>query len=465
MRKTKIVCTLGPSSTSKKVVKDMVLKGMNVARFNMSHGSYQSHHDIIEIVKEVREELNVPVAIMIDTKGPEIRVGVFENYGVTLSEGARFVLTTRQVIGNEFGVSVSFKSFHKIVSVKDKILLNDGLLKLEVERVYEEDVICRVLVGGRLTNNKSINIPGVDLKVDYLSEQDKKDILFGIKEDADIFAISFVGEKQDVLDVRKFLEKNNSKALICSKIESKKGVKNLDEIIEVSDSIMVARGDLGVEVDFEKIPHIQKTIIEKCEKKGKSVITATEMLESMIHNVRPTRAEISDISNAVLDGTSLVMLSGETSIGEFPVLSLETMARIIEETEKLISYEALDFKHSDNVGASVSYAACELARSLNASAIMVATNSGFSASCVSRFKPKSTVIATTPNKKVYNQMSLLWGVVPIRDSHYKNLDELLENTKNLAIKSKMIKKGDLIVQTGSINLNDEGTNLITVSKI
>lgn len=466
MRKTKIVCTLGPASDNKKIIKELAIKGMNVARLNMSHGNHESHHKLIELVKEVREELKLPIAIMMDTKGPEIRVGMFENGGVTLVKGATFILTVKPVVGNQFGVSVTQKNFNKIVSKGSKVLLNDGLIQLLVEKIDKEDVVCKVLVGGELTNNKSINIPGVDLKQEYLSDIDKEDILFGIKEGVDIFSISFVSNKEDVLDVRKFLEKNEySKALICAKIESQKGVDNMDEIIGCSDAVMVARGDLGVEVAFEKIPDIQKRIIKKCIDNGKNVITATEILESMIHNARPTRAEISDIANAVLDGSSALMLSGETSAGEYPVLSLETMARIIEESEKMIQYDALDFKSSSNIGASVAYASCEIARSLNADAIMVATASGFSANAVSRFKPKALVIATTPNDMVYHQLSLCWGVVPVRDTYYKNLDTLLENTKLIALKLKLIKKGDVIVQTGSLNNDEEGTNLLTVVKV
>lgn len=466
MRKTKIVCTLGPASASKRVIKELAKKGMNVARLNMSHGNHKSHHELIEIVKEVRKELNIPIAIMIDTKGPEIRVGLFENSGITLVKGDIFVLTTKPIIGNNAGVSVTKKDFNKIVSIGDIILLNDGLIKLKVQKIDEEDVFCKVLVGGELTNNKSINIPNVDLKQEYLSDIDKQDILFGINEGADIFSISFVSSKEDVLSVRRFLDKNNYHgALLCSKIESQQGVDNMDEIIDVSDVVMVARGDLGVEVPFEKIPNIQKKIIKKCIENGKNVITATEMLESMVHNIRPTRAEISDIANAVLEGSSALMLSGETSAGEYPVLSLETMAKIIEESETLINYDALDFYNSKNIGASVAYAACELSRSLNAKAIMVATASGFSANSVSRFKPKALVIATTPNEMVYNQLSLCWGVVPIKDTFYPTLDSLLENTKIKATKAKLICKGDLIVQTGSIHMGEEGTNLLTVTKI
>jgi len=465
MKKTKIVCTLGPASSNKSIIKQMILNGMNVARLNMSHGTHESHHELITLVKEAREELNIPVAIMIDTKGPEIRVGLFENGGVELNKGDKFILTTRNVLGNEQGVKVTLKNFDKIVSPRDIILLNDGLIKLEVEQIIGCEVMCKVLVGGKLTNNKSINIPGVDLNLKYLSDNDKDDIFFGIKEGVDIFSISFVGSKDDVLEVRKYLKKYNyEQALICSKIESRKGVANMDEIIDVSDSIMVARGDLGVEVEFEKIPQIQKQLISKCIEKGKNVITATEMLESMIHNIRPTRAEISDIANAVIDGSSAVMLSGETSAGEHPVLSVQTMAKIIEECENSIEYDKmLDFDYSTSIGSSIGYAACELARSLKAKAIIVATNSGFSAKSVSRFRPASYIIAPTPNEYVYNQMALYWGVIPIKDLICSSTDMLLENSRIRALQTKLVHKGDLIVQTAAVKVGESGSDLLTVS--
>lgn len=467
MRKTKIVCTMGPASASKNVIKQMILAGMNVARFNMSHGTHESHHQMIELVKEAREELKVPVAIMIDTKGPEIRVRQFQNGFVNIVKGDRFILTTRNVLGNEHGVSVTLPSFNKIVKRGDKILLNDGLIKLEVENVDGTEVMCKVLVGGKLSNNKSINIPGIDLNVPYLSDVDKKDLLFGIQEGADIFSISFVGSSADVCEVRKFLKKHGyeNRAIICSKIESRKGVDNMDEIIEVSDSIMVARGDLGVEVEFEKIPHIQKELISKCIKEGKVVITATEMLESMINNVRPTRAEISDIANAVIDGTSALMLSGETSAGCYPVLSLETMAKIAEECEKNIDYDNMhNFNITKSVGLSVGYAGCELAKSLQAKAVVVATNSGYTARSVSRCRPSCPIIATTPNEDVFNQMATYWGVTPILDRRYQDTDSLLMGTKMRARESKIIKKGDVIVQIAALTTNGEGSNLLLVDK-
>lgn len=465
MRKTKIVCTMGPSSANLNTIKQMILAGMNVARFNMSHGSHQSHHELIELVKQARQELGVPVAIMIDTKGPEIRVRQFQNGSVMLKKGDRFILTTRNVVGNEQGVSVTLSTFNSVVKAHDIILLNDGLIKLEVENIQGTDVLCKILVGGVLSNNKSINIPGVDLNVNYLSDVDKKDILFGIQEEADIFSISFVGCADDVLEVRRFLKRHHyeNKCIVCSKIESRQSVGNMDEIIDVSDAIMVARGDLGVELPFEKIPYTQKQLISRCLKQGKSVITATEMLESMIHNIRPTRAEISDIANAVLDGTSALMLSGETSAGEYPVLSVETMAKIAEECESTINYDTIhDFSYSNNVSSSLGYAACELSKSLHAKAIVVATNSGFAAKSVSRFRPSCSIIASTPNYDVYNKMALYWGVVPVMDQTFEDTDSLLLSSKQKAHQTKIIKRGDVIVQIAATKAGGNGSNLLLV---
>lgn len=459
MRKTKIVCTIGPASADKETLKQLISAGMNVARFNLSHGTHESHHAMIENLKQARQEMHTPVSIMIDTKGPEIRVGVFENGYVDLKKGQLYTLTSSYCVGNEKRVSVTLPTFYKIVEKGDKILLNDGLIKLKVEKVDGKDVICLVEVGGRLSNNKSINVPGVDLDVPYLSEVDKKDLLFGIKEGADVFAISFVGDKNDVLDVRKFLNSHHyERALICSKIESKKGVKNMDEIIAVSDSIMVARGDLGVEVDFEKIPEIQKELISKSVEAGKNVITATEMLESMIENIRPTRAEISDVANAVLDGSSCIMLSGETSAGKYPVLACETMSKIAKEREENIEYNRpLDYKHSHEVAASIGYAACELAHSLDVDAILVSTKSGHAAKCVARFRPACPIVACTTDDGLLNQMAMFWGVVPVRFDGGDNIDKRLKNAKTAAAERRLVKKGDLIVLTTD--------NLLMVDKV
>lgn len=468
MRRTKIVCTLGPSSASKSVIKQMILAGMNVARFNMSHGNHESHHELISLLKQAREELNKPVAIMIDTRGPEIRIKQFQNGFVNIKKGDRFILTTRNVIGNEQGVSVTLPTFNVVVKKGDIILLNDGLIKLEVEDTQGTEVLCKILVGGKLSNNKSINIPGVDLNLNYLSEVDKEDILFGIREGADIFSASFVGSAGDVVEFKKFLKKNgyDKEALVIAKVESRKGVANMDEIIAAADGVMVARGDLGVEVEFEKIPYIQKQLISRCVGAGKMVITATEMLESMIHNVRPTRAEISDIANAVLDGTSAVMLSGETSAGDYPVLSVETMAKIALECENTINYDEIhNFGYTNNVSSSIGYAACELSKSLQAKAIVVATNTGFSARSVSRCRPTCNIIACTPNIKTYYQLALSWGVTPVMDKTYDNTDSLLLGAKQKAHDYRLVKKGDLIVQMASTTTGGVGSNMLLVDLV
>lgn len=466
MKKTKIVCTIGPACNDKEILKEMICSGMNVARFNMSHGTHESHHEMIEKVKQARAELNAPVAIMIDTNGPEIRLGEFVNTSVEIQTGSHFVLTTKKCKGTKERCFVSVPHFHSLVKKGTIIFANDGNVKLQVESVCENDVICKVLFGGVLSNHKSLNIPGLVLDQPYLGEKDKENLLFGIREGADIYSLSFVCKKEDVLDIRKFLKKNGEEnAILCAKIESALGVENLDEIIEVSDSLMVARGDLGVEIPFEKIPNVQNEIISKCTKKGKTVITATEMLESMINNQRPTRAEISDVANAVEDGSCAVMLSGETSAGKHPVLCVQTMAKIVEEREKTMNYGGgVDFEESKSVEESIGHVACALARSLKAKAIIVATNTGVTAKNTSRFRPAVPIVACTPNLKAFNQMSIYWGVYPIMNKVCENSKDLLEETKLVAKKSGFVKAGDLVVQTTSIEM-PKPSDMVTVSQI
>ena len=466
MKRTKIVCTIGPACNDVEILKQMIKAGMNVARFNMSHGTHTSHHEMIEKVKQARKELNAPVAIMIDTNGPEIRLGEFENFSIELQKGDKFTLTTKKCTGNKSVSFVSVPSFPKIVKKGTIIFANDGLVKLQVESTTETDVICKVLVGGVLSNRKSLNIPGLVLDTPYLGKSDKEHLLFGIEEGADIYSLSFVCSAQDVLDIRNFLKKHGEeKAILCSKIESELGVKNLDEIIDVSDSVMVARGDLGVEIPFEQIPNVQNEIISKCISKGKTVITATEMLESMINNARPTRAEISDVANAVEDGSSAVMLSGESSAGKYPVLCVQTMAKIVVEREKAMEYgKAVDFVDSAKIEESIGHVACLLARSLSAKAIIVATNTGITAKNASRFRPACPIIACTPSVKAYHQMSLYWGVYPLLDKECKDSKDLLEETRQTALSSGIVKKGDLVVQTTSIE-TPKPSDMVTVSKI
>ena len=468
VNKTKIVCTIGPACKDKETLRQMMLAGMNVARFNMSHGTHESHLDLIDRVKEARFELGLPVAIMIDTKGPEIRIRQFKNGKVKLVEGQYFSLTTENVEGDSTIVSVTYNKFPEIIKTGTRILLNDGLIELVAEKVTEKVVYTKVVVGGDLSNNKSINIPSVELNMEYLSETDKRDLAFGVEQQAEVFSISFVNHAQDVIDVRNYLKSlGDNDAFIIAKIESAKGVENLEEIIDVADGVMVARGDLGVEINFEKLPHIQKVIIEKAKNKGKHTITATQMLESMITNSRPTRAEISDIANAIYDGTSAIMLSGETSAGKYPVLAVETMRKIASETEKEIVYsnELRNYPQTKEVTCAIGYGACALSTSLGVKAILVTTNSGNSARSISRFRPSCDIIALTPNFESYNKLGMFWGVTPLLDKFYYDTDKLLKSARRRALQAKLVNVGDYVIQTAGIMTGISGSNALVVSEI
>lgn len=465
MKKTKIVCTLGPASSKVSVIKKMISMGMNVARFNMSHGNEASHKTLIDAVKQAREELNQPIGIMLDTKGPEIRVGVFENGSVNLKPQSKFILKTHDCVGNATGVYVNYAHLPEIVNKGSRILLSDGLIELKVISTTSTDVLCEVVHGGVLSNNKSINLPDIDLRMEYLSDKDKKDIKFGLKQDVDILALSFVNCAQDVLDVKNYIASISKKMpLIISKIESKLGVKNMDEIIKESDGIMVARGDLGVEINFESLPLIQKELIEKCNKLGKISITATQMLESMISAPRPTRAEVSDISNAVLDGSSAIMLSGETSVGKYPVETVSVMSKVAQETEKHLQQKAVEIKTSSS-SEGIGLASYALASSLNAKCITVVTTTGKSALQVARFKPHAPILALSPNKSTINKLSIVWGTYPILDKRYGTINELLVSSKKKAVKHGYAKQGDTIVSIAGAPSTIDGTNLLTVTKI
>ena len=466
--KTKIVCTIGPACASEEVLREMMLAGMNVARFNMSHGTHESHREQMDMVKKVRFELGLPVSILLDTKGPEIRIRQFKNGKINLSVGDSFALTTENVVGDENIVSITYPKLPEIVKKGTRILLNDGLIELVVESKSETVIYTKVVVGGELSNNKSINIPSVELNMEYLSDNDKKDLAFGVQEDVSVYAISFVNHAQDVLDVREYLSSlGKEDAYIIAKIESSKGVENLDEIIEVADGVMVARGDLGVEVEFEKIPHIQKMIIAKAKSKGKYSITATQMLESMVSNTRPTRAEISDVANAIYDGTSAIMLSGETGVGKYPILAVKTMQKIAQETESTINYEnqTSEFPHTDDITCGIGYAACALATSLNAKAILVTTNSGKSVEDISRFRPSCDIIALTPNFEVYNRMGMYWGATPLLDKVCYNTDHLLKSSRQRALQSKLVNLGDIVIQTAGLMTGVSGSNMLVVSEM
>ncbi len=466
MRKTKIVCTMGPAVNDINTLKELAINGMNVARLNFSHGSYEEHKKRIDDIVEVRNELKLPIAILLDTKGPEIRIKTFENDSVNLVEGAKFTLTCEDVQGTDKKVSVTYENLYKDISVGTRILIDDGLVELLVENIVNKDIICEVINGGVLSNKKSINIPGVSIKLPYLSEKDKKDIIFGIENDVDFIAASFVRTAYDVLEVRKVLEQNGGENIhIIAKIENSEGVNNIDAIITASDGIMVARGDMGVEIPFEDLPAIQKLLIEKCYKAGKKVITATQMLDSMIRNPRPTRAETTDVANAIYDGTSAIMLSGETAIGKYPVESVITMSKIAEKTEKSINYKKRFHNQTTNlltntVASAISHATCTTAMDLGATAIITVTNSGVTARMVSSFRPECPIIATTPVEKVYRQMALSWGIIPVLSEQQKTMDDLFDHAVDRSLETGIIKNGDLVVITGGLPVGISGTTNI-----
>ncbi len=470
MRKTKIVCTIGPASESEEKLRSLMLAGMNVARLNFSHGDHAEHKARIERIKKVREELGLPVAILLDTKGPEYRIRTFENGKIFLNDGDRFTFTTEEIVGNQERVSVSYKNLPNDLEVGNKIYVNNGLIHFVVEEITKTDVICRVTAGGELSDRKSMSFPGKVLNQVYLSEADKKDLLFGIENDVDYVACSFVSCKQDVEDVRRFLDENHDDNIsIIAKIENQHGVDNIDEICNACDGIMIGRGDMGVEIPFEELPQIQKHLITKCRLLGKRVITATEMLESMIHNPRPTRAEISDVANAVYDGTSAIMLSGETAMGKYPVLAVQTMAKIAEYTENSIDYGkkffGTEFQIENSVDA-VSHATCSMAIDLKAKAIVVCSLSGRTARMVSRFRPPVDIIALTVDPKSVRKLSLSWGVTPVLSEEVPTTDVLFYSALKTAKKTFNLQKGDQIVITGGmINGKSGNTNLIKVDTI
>ena len=470
MRKTKIVCTLGPACSDEATVTAMCKAGMNVARMNFSHNTYEDHKKRIDLVKKVRDKLGLPIAIMLDTKGPEYRIKTFKNGKVILNDGDAFTFTADEVEGDEKKVSINYKGLPHDLKKGDKILLNNGLMSFEVVRTTDTDVNCTVLVGGELSDRKSMSFPNKTLKQKYLSDQDKEDIAFGIKEGIDFIACSFVSCKQDLLDVKAYLAEIGAEDIdLIAKIENRSGVDNIEDICKECDGIMVARGDMGVEIPFEELPAIQKKIITKCRLLGKRVITATEMLESMIHNARPTRAEISDVANAVYDGTSAIMLSGETAAGKYPILAVETMARIAENTEKNIHYKkrflSAEFKIKNTVDA-ISHATCGMAIDIDAKAIAVCSLSGMTARMVSRFRPPVNIIGLTTNKKTWHKLSLSWGVIPVMCENYPSTDVLFYSAQKLTKETLRLKEGDKIVITGGVTNGKSGnTNLIKVETL
>ena len=468
MKKTKIVCTLGPACRNEETLSKMIRAGMNVARLNFSHGSYEEHKKNIEMLKDIRKKLNVPLPIMLDTKGPELRIKTFQNHKITLNEGDAFTFTTDEIEGDQTRVSVSYKGIVNDLQPGDTILLNNGLLIFKVTEVTENEVRTKVEVGGDLSDKKSMFFPDKTLSLQYLSEQDEKDIIFGVENGIDFIACSFTSKAQDIIDIRNLLREHGDPDIdLIAKIESRSGVNNIDEILQVANGIMVARGDLGVEVPYEELPQIQKMLIDKCRRAGKRCITATEMLESMISQPRPTRAEISDVANAVYDGTSAVMLSGETAAGKYPVQAVEAMARICLETEKNLSnkYDDKDVSILSPIDA-LSHSACVLAEDIGAKAIVVCSRSGGTARKVSRFRPTIDIIGMTIEPQSYRKLALSWGVTPVLSEEFTSMDVLFYHAKRAAIDTGIVQKGDRIVITGgNPNGKSGNSNVINIEQI
>lgn len=470
MKKTKIVCTLGPASETEEIISAMADAGMNVARINFSHGTHAEHAQKIALVKAVREKKAIALPVMLDTKGPEFRIKTFQNGKINLKEGDKFSFTTEEIEGDETKVSVSYKGICEEMNKGDKILLNNGLMVFEVTGVKKPCVECKVVIGGELSNRKSMFFPEKELKLTYLSEQDKADLLFGIEQGVDFVACSFVSKAQDIVDVRNFLREHGSDDIdLIAKIENRAGVNNLEAILAVSDGIMIGRGDMGVEIPYEELPDIQKTIITACRKAGKRCITATEMLESMIKQPRPTRAEISDVANAVYDGSSAVMLSGETAAGAYPVEAVKAMAKIAVQAESKQTFiqpvKEKDYLIRD-LSDALSHSACLLARDVNAKAIVVCTRTGGTAKMVSRFRPMIDIIGMTTDPRSYQKLALSWGVIPMMSEEYHSVDVLFHFAKCAARDSGIVNKGDTIVITGGTPNGKSGnSNLINIEII
>ena len=468
LRKTKIICTLGPASESEEVIRELMLAGMNVARLNFSHGTHEEQRGKLERVKRVREELGLPVALLLDTKGPEIRTGEFEKGKVELKKGQTFVLTTEDVLGNEGKVSITYKNLVKDVQEGDSILIDDGLIGLKVVKVTEKEIICSVENGGTVSNKKGINVPGVELKMPFISKKDKDDILFAVKEGFDYIAASFTRTADDILEIRRILEENNCNFIkIIAKVENDQGIKNVDEILRVADGVMIARGDMGVEIPLEEVPSIQKKLIRKAFETGKPIITATQMLDSMMKNPRPTRAETSDVANAIYQGTSAIMLSGETASGQYPVEALKTMVKIALRTEADIDYDERFKRRSiedrTDITNAVSHATCTTAVDLHASAIITVTKSGRTVGMVAKHHPGCMIIGCCMDDYVCRQLNLYWGVQPLLLPKEDDADALFNSAVAAAEEAGLVSRGDLTVLTAGVPLGVTGTtNLIKV---
>ena len=472
LKKTKIVCTLGPASRDEKVMEGMLRAGMNVARLNFSHGTHEEHRKTIETFRKVRDRLDIPAAVLLDTKGPEIRLGDFENGSETIEEGQIFTLTSEECRGSKSRVCTTYKALPSQVEPGTRILIDDGRIRLEVTETTETEVVCRVLAGGKVSNRKGVNIPEKSLDLEYISPGDRQDILFGIRMDVDYVAASFVRNEDDVKQLRKLLcDNGGEKIKIISKIENIEGINNFRRILELSDGIMVARGDMGVEVDFEKLPGIQKKFIKECCRAGKPVITATQMLESMTSSPAPTRAEITDVANAVFDGTSAVMLSGESAAGMYPVETVRTMSKIVYQAEldaeEVNQYKFLEVESDErDVSNAIGHAACTTARDIKASAIIAVTTSGYTAEMMSKYKPTEPIIAATPVEKTYHQQALTRGVYPVLTELSNDWNALMEQAAGEAERMGFVSRGDSVVFSAGMPLQVSGTtNLIKVGTV
>jgi len=466
MRKTKIVCTLGPASSNAETIRGMLNAGMNVARLNFSHGTHESHAEVIALFRQVRDDLGVAAAVMLDTKGPEIRVGILEDGAAPLETGKAFTLTTEEITGNAGRVSISYKSLPAQIASGEHILLDDGMITLRVTRVEKTEIECEVVIGGVLRNRKGVNIPACRLDMPYLSEADKEDLLFGIGHDVDFVSASFVRRRDDIVALRKFLDYNGGHSIkIISKIESAEGIENFDEILAISDGIMVARGDMGVEVGYEKLPGLQKRFIKACYSSGKMAITATQMLESMVSSQSPTRAEITDVANAVFDGTSAVMLSSESAMGQYPMQAVEVMSRIAWRAEKDAfaqnAYRDIRYEtDADDTTNAICDAACTTAGDICARAVIAVTKSGKTARRMSKFRPQVPIVAATPMEKTFHQLALSWGVYPVKARMQSSTDDLFFHAIDCAKQIDLVEDGDTVVITGGVPLGTAGTTNI-----
>ncbi|MDF2590000.1 MAG: pyruvate kinase [Anaerocolumna sp.] len=467
-KKTKIICTLGPATSSKEMIKELALHGMDIARLNFSHGDHAGHLNNINMIKSVREELGIPIAILLDTKGPEIRTGLLENNEkITLNKGDELVLTIEDIIGNKDRISVTYKDLPNDVSIGGMILIDDGLIELKVKSKTETDVVCEIIAGGEISNRKGINIPNIELNLPAITEKDREDIIFGINYGVDFIAASFVRNASAIREIRKIIRDCNSDIAIIAKIENQEGITNIDEIIDVSDGIMVARGDLGVEVSTELVPYIQKTIIKKCNEAFKPVITATQMLDSMIRNPRPTRAEVTDVANAIYDGTDAIMLSGETAMGKYPVEAVQMMVNIAKETEAHLNYDIIIKEKKQlrykNVSSAICYSAVATAMNINAKLIIASSFSGYTARIVSKFKPEAHIVGLSPLDRTLRKMQLYWGVTPLKTEEVNSTDHLLEEAIKTVAENNYAESGDMLILTAGVPAGQTGvTNMIKV---